>query len=74
MDCPFGVDIPKMFKLYNQYAVDKDEEAYKAAYLATPESERATNCVACGNCMTHCPQAIQIPDKMEMIRELTKDF
>lgn len=74
MDCPFGVDIPKMFSLYNQYAVDKDEETYKAAYLATPESERATSCVACGNCETHCPQSIHIPEKMTMIRELTKEF
>lgn len=74
MDCPFGVDIPKMFKLYNQYAVDKDMEAYKEAYLATPELERATSCEACGNCETHCPQSIQIPKKMAMIRELTKDF
>ncbi len=74
MDCSYGVDIPKMFKLYNAYAVDKDEEAFKTAYLATPESERATSCIACGTCMTHCPQAIQIPDKMEMIRELTKEF
>lgn len=72
MDCPFGVDIPKMFKLYNQYAVEKDTEAYKAAYNATPQSERAENCVACGRCALHCPQAIHIPEKMAMIRDFVK--
>lgn len=74
MDCAFGVDIPKMFKLYNAYAVDKDKESYKTAYAATEESERVDNCVACGNCMTHCPQAIQIPDKLAMIKDLTKEL
>lgn len=72
MDCPFGVDIPKMFKLYNQYAVDKDVKAYKAAYSETDESERVDKCTACGNCMSHCPQAIKIPEKLAMIKELTE--
>jgi len=74
MDCSSGVDIPKIFKLYNQFAIDQDEDAFKAAYTATPSTEWAENCVACGMCETHCPQSIKIPEKMAMIRELTKDF
>ena len=74
MDCPFGVDIPKMFKLYNQYAVDKNKEAYKAAYMATMESERVDHCTACGRCALHCPQAIKIPKQLAMIKDLTKEL
>jgi predicted aldo/keto reductase-like oxidoreductase len=74
MECPSGVDIPKMFKLYNQYAVDKDKEAYKAAYDQTEELERPENCVACGLCTQHCPQAIKIPEKLIMIKDLTKEL
>ena len=74
MDCPFGVDIPKMFSIYNRYAVQKDEEDYWEEYSAQPESERADQCQACGACMEQCPQHIRIPDKMAMIRELTEKF
>jgi predicted aldo/keto reductase-like oxidoreductase len=74
MECPSGVDIPKMFKLYNQYAVDKDKEAYKAAYDQTEELERPESCVACGLCTQHCPQAIKIPEKLAMIKDLTKEL
>jgi predicted aldo/keto reductase-like oxidoreductase len=74
MDCPSGVDIPKMLGLYNQYAVSKDKEAYKAAYNETAESERVDNCIACGLCATHCPQAIKIPGKLAMIKDLTKEL
>lgn len=72
MDCPFGVDIPEVFSLYNQYSIDRDTGEYRSAYLAMEEGKRADNCTACGNCATHCPQSIPIPEKMEMIRNLTK--
>ena len=69
MDCPFGVDIPKMFSLYNHYVLDRDGEDYLEAYEAQPESERADQCQACGACMKKCPQHIRIPDQMVTIRE-----
>ena len=69
MDCPFGVDIPKMFSLYNRYVLDRDGEDYLEAYEAQPESQRADQCQACGACMEKCPQHIRIPDQMVTIRE-----
>ncbi len=72
MDCPFGVDIPKMFALYNNFMLDKDEEDYLERYRAQPAGELADQCQACGACMEQCPQHIQIPDKMVMIRELVE--
>lgn len=74
MDCPSGVDIPKMFKLYNQYAVDKDKEAFQNAYNATAPSERVDCCIECGICAQHCPQAISIPEKLAMIKALTNEL
>lgn len=74
MDCPLGVDIPEMFKLYNTYAVSKDKVGYKKAYETLDESFRAHHCIACGKCITHCPQGIEIPAKMDMIKELTQNL
>ncbi|MGI5893241.1 MAG: aldo/keto reductase [Candidatus Merdivicinus sp.] len=74
MDCPFGVEIPKMFKMYNDYAIHKDEHRYWKSYHEQPESEWADKCQACGACMEQCPQHIQIPDKMAMIKELMNGF
>ncbi len=68
MDCPSGVDIPLMFRLYNAYLLSKREAPYLQQYHALPEEQRATACIACGRCATHCPQHIAIPDRMKEIR------
>ncbi|MEG2777062.1 MAG: aldo/keto reductase [Cellulosilyticaceae bacterium] len=70
MDCPLGVDIPEMFKIYNDYAVSKNKDQYHVAYHQTDEGLRVHHCIACGKCTTHCPQSIQIPEKMKMIKDL----
>lgn len=72
MDCPAGVDIPLMFRLYNQFAIDLNKENFRRSYRETPESKWADKCVACGACMKHCPQSISIPDRMREIAEFSK--
>jgi predicted aldo/keto reductase-like oxidoreductase len=66
-DCPAGVDIPRIFSFYNIFQVNKDQGGFTSGYRAISEQERAHNCVACGQCMTHCPQGIQIPDRLKEI-------
>ena len=68
MDCPAGVDIPGMFKVYNEYRIGKFAPGFIQDYESMKDHS-ADFCVACGACMTHCPQSIQIPDKMEEIRK-----
>ena len=73
MDCPFGVDIPGVFKLYNQYKISKYKEGFLRGYRelgkAGPES-----CRACGACMRHCPQKIQIPERMKEIAAVAREL
>lgn len=70
MHCPEGVNIPKIFKIYNQYAINKHKRAFIHAYENLDDAEKANNCIACGICMQHCPQGIEIPERMDEIQEL----
>ncbi len=74
MDCPFGVDIPGVFSIYNRYAVEKDKAAFIREMDALPLGAGPENCEACGNCMHHCPQSIAIPDQMKMIQSLREEL
>ncbi len=74
MDCPSGVDIPGMFELYNGYVISKNKEGFLEAYMETQADLRADNCIVCGQCAPRCPQAIEIPEKLEMIKNLAEKF
>jgi predicted aldo/keto reductase-like oxidoreductase len=73
--CPNGVNIPKVFELYNVKVVNKD---YKAKIWYTteffPAESRADNCVECEECLEKCPQQINIPEMLKKAHaELTRD-
>ncbi len=70
MDCPAGVDIPGMFSLFNEYAMNKNRGRYARALKDADESTRPHNCVGCGACAEVCPQKIDIPAKMAKLAEL----
>jgi len=67
MDCPAGVDIPKMFAIYNEFCVRKSRVVYEAAYYNIGDGKQAYYCVACGACESLCPQNIKISENMKMI-------
>lgn len=70
MPCPFGVDIPGVFKAYNDCAVKRSPKGLPKALAELPESAWPDQCRACGKCAAVCPQHIQIPDKMKELAEL----
>jgi predicted aldo/keto reductase-like oxidoreductase len=62
LPCPNGVNIPRVFEIYNEARIYSDEEAARGSYAWLDEAQRAHNCVQCADCLDKCPQQIEIPD------------
>ena len=68
MPCPFGVDIPQNFSIWNEGAMYGIPRQAKAAYRENlDESARAGKCQKCGKCESACPQNIAIRDDLERV-------
>ena len=68
MPCPFGVDIPRNFALWNQASMYGNYEKSKQRY-ATLKEAQACYCKECGKCEKVCPQAIQIRENLKQVHE-----
>lgn len=81
MPCPYGVDIPGIFRNYNNsvnegvIAQSREQEDYarlKRAYLlkydrSIESLRQANHCIGCKRCIEHCPQSIDIPKELRKI-------
>ena len=68
MPCPKGVDIPAIFRCYNEmYTEGKNEGRFEFAQVVgmRKESSFADACVQCGKCESHCPQHLPIREKLK---------
>ena len=77
MDCPAGVDIPKVLMIYNNYCQRKgnprNELTLCMEYDILGEKSQAHHCVNCGACMEHCPQRNDIPGWMRTVADLVRE-
>ncbi|MDD5820149.1 MAG: aldo/keto reductase [Bacteroidales bacterium] len=83
MPCPYGLNIPAIFKFYNDnvnagtYVSSREQEDYARvrrnylrAYNKSIEPDRqADHCIGCGKCARECPQHIAIPRELRRIDE-----
>ncbi len=75
--CPAGVDIPLCFEFYNNrhvFGEGLSASLYYAIRLSDISNEEpsfASQCTACGKCLEHCPQHLEIPSLLE---DVVRDF
>ena len=68
MPCPKGVDIPGNFFHYNLMYMEKKSSArfeFARNMGMSGEPGFASQCVGCGKCEQHCPQHINIREKLK---------
>lgn len=68
MPCPKGVDIPGTFRCYNHMFSEK-KMAGRSEYIQSVSLSKtpafASQCIGCGKCMKHCPQELDIINKLK---------
>ncbi len=88
MPCPYGLDIPGIFKYYNKclneglLREDTGDAEYRRARRAflqgynssVPRLRQAEQCIGCGQCMEACPQHIKISDHMREIDRFAENL
>lgn len=62
--CPKHIDIPVMMDLYNRRKRDSAQKTRDEIDRTARRADTFSACIACGKCMQHCPQQIQIPQIM----------
>lgn len=74
MPCPSGVSIPAIFNVYNQYGLFGNKQWCGAMYnFALSATEKADQCVECGQCQEACPQHIEIIEKLKEAHKVLTD-
>ncbi len=88
MPCPYGIDIPTIFKHYNKCLVDgalpsdsqspeyrKLRRAYLIGYdRSVPKLRQADHCIGCGQCSEECEQHIDIPRQLHKIARFVEQL
>ena len=88
MPCPYGLDIPAILLHYNRCVNEGNipkssrDEHYREARRAfligydrsVPKLRQASHCTGCDQCNPHCPQSIDIPQKLQEIDQFVENL
>lgn len=88
MPCPYGLDIPGVLLHYNRCVnegnvpssgQDKNYAKARRAFLigydrSVPKLRQASHCIGCNQCVSHCPQNIDIPGELYRIDQFVEQL
>ena len=67
-DCPVNISIPGIFGAMNTYLIYDNLKGAKGSYgWITGSGGKASQCIACGQCESTCPQHIQIIEELQKV-------
>jgi len=70
MPCPHGVDIPRVFGLYNDAVRFENFDPSKRGYwFAALMGCDVSRCKECGECYQKCPQGIDVTNQLKMVHQ-----
>jgi predicted aldo/keto reductase-like oxidoreductase len=73
MPCPNGVEIPRIFELYNDAVMYNDTFMTRYFYrgpAGLKEEQRADKCLECEQCLETCPQMLPVPELLKKAHDL----
>ncbi|MBP5607475.1 MAG: aldo/keto reductase [Lachnospiraceae bacterium] len=69
MPCPFGVDIPGNFSVWNRYHMYQNYGVVKGQWEGMGrDGKQAISCKECGKCEKACPQHLSIREDLKRVR------
>ena len=67
--CPVKISIPGIFAVMNIYKMYDNLSKARMEYVVRPLGPRASECIACGQCESACPQHLPIISLLEEAKE-----
>ena len=70
LPCKQGVEIPRIFEFYNNGIMHEEIQRARFYYqfpIALKESQRADQCIECGECEEACPQKIPVAEWLKKV-------
>jgi predicted aldo/keto reductase-like oxidoreductase len=68
MPCPQGIDVPRIFELYNDAIIYNDAKTARSIYCI--EQHSADRCNECGVCENTCAKRLAVMDWLKVVNEL----
>ena len=72
MPCPVGVEIPRIFSLYNHAKTSGRSWSFKGIYRSMSKDTLASACINCQACIKKCPQKLNIPEELKKAHAFLK--
>jgi len=75
MPCPHGVDIPRVFELYNEGVIYNFPQNSRGVYNSGgwfKKEQQADKCQECNECLEKCPQKLEIPKLLKDAHKFLK--
>jgi predicted aldo/keto reductase-like oxidoreductase len=72
LPCPNGVEIPRIFEIYNDGTIYDDpilSRFYYSGRFGLKTEQRADKCIICEQCIEKCPQNVPIPEWLKKAHE-----